>query len=159
MGEHDIRLHSQPSGPSYSEDWAAWLATQVELLKSRRYDELDHENLVDEVEGLSKSDFKAWLSAFRLVLLHMLKWDYQPEYRTRSWQGSINVQRLRILGELEDSPSYARRIEEATRRAYGQARAQASDETDLPLKTFPETCPYDWAAITAREHLLPGDDA
>ncbi len=159
MGEHDLKLHNGPPTPVYADDWAAWVERHVELLLQRRFDELDIENLADEVGSLARGNFKAWVSAIRLVLLHMLKWDYQPEYRTRSWQSSIAVQRVRIALEIEDNPSYVGRIEEAVAKAYRLARTQGSDETELYLKTFPETCPYDWAEITTREHLLPGDHA
>ena len=159
MGEHDLTLHNGPLVPAYADDWAAWVEAHVELLLQRRFDELDIEHLADEVGSLARSNFKAWVSAIRLVLLHMLKWDYQPDYRTRSWRSSIAVQRVRIALEIEDNPSYAGRIAEAVEKAYRQARVQACDETELYLKTFPETCPYDWVEITTREHPLPGDEA
>ncbi len=159
MGEHDVKLHSRSAAPGYGEDWAAWIDHHVELLLQRRFDEMDVENLADEVGSLSRSNFKAWVSAIRLVVLHMLKWDYQPEYRTRSWQTSINIQRKRIALEIGDNPSYRRRIEEAVEKAYGLARDEAAAETELYLKTFPVACPYDWTEITTRDHPLPGDDA
>ncbi len=88
-----------------------------------------------------------------------MKWDHQPDYRSRSWQGSITEHRVRIQQELEDSPSYRARTTEAIAKAYPLAAAAAVKQTRLPLKTFPAACPYDWAAITTRDHPLPGDDA
>ena len=158
MAETIQRLEAR-RGPAYAEDWAAWAGHQIELLKEQRLNELDVENLLDEVESLAARDFKAWVSAIRLVLMLMLKWDYQPDRRVRSWMVTIGRERHEIEDGIEISPSYSARKDEAIAKAYRRARTDAADETGLALKTFPETCPYDWAAITTREHLLPGDDA
>ncbi len=157
MADTAQRLDLPREGPAYAEDYAAWVEHQVELLHAQRFDELDLENLTDEVGSLARSDFRAWVAAIRQVILHMLKWDYQVPYRSRSWQGSILEHRARIDQDLVDSPSYRARTVEAVAKAYPLALAAAVKQTRLPLKTFPETCPYDWAEITTREHPLPGD--
>ena len=159
MAELAQRIDARRDAPVYEQDWAAWAGHQAELLKQRRFDEIDVENLLDEVESLAARDFKAWVSAIRLVLMHMLKWDHQPTHRARSWIATIARERTEIEDDLETSPSYSRRTDEAVARAYRGARRGAAAETGLPPKAFPETCPYDWTAITTREHLLPGDDA
>ena len=158
MAELAHRIDARRDAPTYDQDWAAWAGHQVEMLKQRRFDEVDVESLWDEVESLAKRDFKAWVSALRLVLMHMLKWDYQPGHRARSWIITIGRERHEIEDGLETSPSYAARTEEAVTKAYSRARRDAGDETGLPSETFPETCPYDWTAITTREHSLPGDE-
>ncbi len=150
--KHLIELRGTP--PGYAEDYAAWLQHQVALLQAGRYAELDKANLIDEVESLGRSDFKGFVSSIEVVLLHMLKWGYQPERRTRSWQSSIVEHRRRIEQELVDSPSYKSRVEDAARRAYAVAVARAAAETELPLPTFPDACPYDWSAIMTREQPL-----
>lgn len=159
MAELAQRIDARRDATAYEQDWAAWAAHQANLLKQRRFDELDVDNLLDEVESLAARDFKAWVSAIRLVLMHMLKWDYQPDRRTRGWFVTIVRERTEIEDGLEMSPSYARRTDEAIAKAYRGARREAAAETGLPPNTFPETCPYDWTAITTREHPLPGDDA
>ncbi|HZG09462.1 MAG TPA: DUF29 domain-containing protein [Allosphingosinicella sp.] len=150
--EHIIQLRG--TGPGYEEDYAAWVDHQVGLIKAGRWNEIDRDNLIDEVESLGLSVFKGFVSAIEVVLLHMLKWDFQPERRSRSWIASVDEHRLRAEQELEDSPSYKARIEEAVKRAYRVARLRAAGETDLPIKTFPAECPYDWAQIMEREHAL-----
>ncbi len=150
--DHLIALRSAPVG--YEQDYAAWLDRQIGLLRDRRFDELDLEHLMDEVGDLGLSAFKGFVSAIEIVLLHMLKWDHQPERRSRSWQNSIIEHRRRIARELLDSPSYAARVDDAVERAYDAAQPRAASQTDKPLATFPDTCPYDWHAITTREHPL-----
>ena len=140
-------------------DYAAWAQHQVLLLREHRTEELDFANLVDEVGSLARSDFKAWVSSIRQVILHMLKWDHLPKRRSRSWQGSIIEHRARIAQELADSPSYDSRIDEAVSKAYPLAVGAAVRQTGLAPASFPAACPYDWVSITTREHLLAGDDA
>lgn len=113
----------------------------------------------DEAWRLGSNIFDKYASALTIVLLHMLKWDHQPLRRSRSWVRSIVIHRLRMTDALASSPSFKSRQVEAVLRAYRVARSEAAKETDLQLKTFPETCPYNWTAITTREHQLPGDDA
>jgi Domain of unknown function DUF29 len=163
MGEHDIKLHGlaagQPSGPRYREDYAAWIAHQLVLLHERRVGEIDYDNLIDEVGDLGSNVWDKYVSALEIVLLHMLNWDFQPQLRSRSWQGSILEHRDRAIDVLADNPSFKSRQADAVARAFRYARTRAVRETQLPLKTFPEICPYDWDAILTRSHPLPGDDA
>lgn len=124
------------------------------MLKADRWSEVDKDNLIDEVESLGRSDFKGFVSAIEIVVAHMLKWDFQPGKRSPGWIASIDEHRARIGQELGDSPSYKSRIEEATGRAYRPARAIASRQTNLPIRTFPDACPYEWSEILDRPHSL-----
>ncbi len=154
MGEYDPSLYERRNYPAYLEDYGAWIAAQIELLRDGQFDELDIEHLLEEIEGLSRSDFDAFRSAIRIVLIHMLKWDIQTDYRSRSWAVSIDGHRERVRQRLEDSPSYRSRIDDAVMGAYRRARYDAAKETRLPLKNFPETCPFTFEEIMTREHHL-----
>ena len=131
------------------------MAAQAALLEQGQFGELDIINLVDEVESLGRSDFASFVSAIEIVLVHMLKWDHQPDKRTASWIASIAEHRRRIERYLRDSPSYRARLDEAVDRAFDVATARAAGETNLPIAAFPEQNPYDWDAITTRPHELP----
>lgn len=154
MAERKHITELRRAAPGYEADYAAWLDHQLGLLRSDRWSEVDKDNLIDEVEDLGRSAFKGFVSSIEIVIAHMLKWDFQPERRSRSWQGSIVEHRRRIEDELEDSPSYSARIEEAIARAYRTAAPLAVRETGLPLQTFPSTCPYSWDDLMNREHEL-----
>jgi hypothetical protein len=154
MAERKHITELRRAAPGYEADYAAWLDHQVGLLKAGRWSEVDKDNLIDEVESLGRSDFKSFVSAFEIVIAHMLKWDFQPERRSNSWIASIVEHRIRISQELEDSPSYTGRVEEALRRAWRPARARASIETDLPLRRLPTELPYSFDDIMNREHEL-----
>jgi predicted DNA-binding ribbon-helix-helix protein len=154
MGEYDPSLHERRNYPAYLEDYGAWILAQIELIRDGQFDELDIEHLLEEIEGLARSDFDAFKSAIRIVLIHMLKWDIQTDYRSRSWAVSIDGHRVRVAEALEESPSYKARIEEALAKAYRRARYDAAKETRLPLSSFPETCPFSFEEVMTRPHTF-----
>ena len=156
MAERDPQLRR--NRPSADEDYAAWIGHQVDALKQGRFDELDIEELAGEVDSLGKRDFKELRSALRVIILHMLKWDYQPERRDVSWRKSINAARRRVWGELESSPSFRSRIEEAISFAFPHAREQAWEETGVhKLQSEPQSCPYSFDDLMFRPHELAPD--
>ena len=158
MAEDDPKLPVGRNRPTVDDDFAAWISAQAEALKARRFDELDIEDLADEVESLAKRDFKKLRSALRVILQHMLKWDYQSERRSQSWRDSINNARERVWGELASSPSFRARVNEAVEQAYPLARAKAAAETGVyKLERELKTCPYSWDEIMLRPHELDPD--
>jgi Domain of unknown function DUF29 len=138
----------------YSTDYAGWVEQTVELLRQGRLNEVDLEVLIEEVEDLGKSQRQALKSNLRVLLMHLLKWQYQPERQSNSWRSTIREHRNRILDILEDSPSLRNVLAESLDQCYRQARLQAADETDLEIKVFPEQCPYVNAQIL-NEDFLP----
>jgi hypothetical protein len=134
----------------YERDPYAWSLEQASLLKSGRLDEIDAENIAEEILDVGRTEYRVLEGALRVLLMHMLKWDYQPERRSRSWQATIAVQRKHALRQLQENPSLTQRRDEAVQNAYQDARALASGETDIELARFPETCPYDWQEMTTR---------
>jgi Domain of unknown function DUF29 len=73
----------------YEQEYGRWLEEQVNLLRSRRFEELDVENLVEELEELNKSNERELESHLIVLIAHLLKWEYQPSLRCGSWRGSI----------------------------------------------------------------------
>lgn len=156
MGEPK-RIIEARAAAAYPHDFVEWLDAQVELLAEHRFDELDVDNLVDEVSALSKREFRSLQSAIRVIILHMLKWDYQPEMRSMGWRKSIRTQRAHVEAILADSPSLRRRTDEAIAGVYEQARRDAALETTVFLKNFPEACPYTFDEIMSRRHEFQAD--
>ena len=107
---------------------------------------------------MARRDFKKLRSHLRVILTHMLKWDYQLERRDVSWRRSINASRERVWGELASSPSFRPRVAEAIGQAFPLARLKAWEETGaFKLEHEPATCPYSWDEIMHRPHELPRD--
>jgi hypothetical protein len=107
---------------------------------------------------LGKSERKALASHLRNLLLHFLKWQFQPGRRGKSWRLSIDNARSEIFELLTEMPSLRRELNERIASEYGRARRTAEIETELDLATFPEECPYSRKQIVDPE-FYPGDEA
>lgn len=148
-------LASKQTRSSYEEDFFDWTSHQSESLRDRRVGDLDWDNLAEEVESLGRSQKLEIRSRLRVLLAHLLKWHFQPNRRSHSWQSTIGEQRVHITGIVEASPSLRRYPAETLAWAYTWARTKAQSETGLPLALFPEACPYEVDAVL-RDDFLPG---
>lgn len=126
----------------YDRDYYLWLSNTAKLLKEKEFTQLDLENLIEEIESLGKSEKRAISSNLIVVILHLLKWRYQPKKRSKSWKSSIREHRRRIQALLKDSPSLNNYLPEILTDCYLAAKKQASDETGLSVVAFPEGCPF-----------------
>ncbi len=136
----------------YEQDYGLWAEQMADLLATGRFSELDIENLVEEVRDLSKRERDRLLGSLRLIVHHLLKWDYQPQRRSRSWLVTIQRERNSIGFYLKDSPSLKRYLtEEWLESLYDNARLDAFKETGLE---FPEVCPYGIEEVLSRSVCL-----
>jgi len=132
----------------FEQDYSQWAEEMADLLAAGNFTELDIENLVEEVRDLSKRERDRLLSSLRLILHHLLKWDYQSHRRSRSWQNTIGREQNNIGLYLEDSPSLTRYLDgKSLEKIYRVARSDAMRETGLD---FPETCPYSIETVLNR---------
>src|SRR5215468_7022361 len=118
--ENDVGLApaETPARAEYMKDFYSWLMEQARFVRESRWNDIDRENLAEEIESLGREQFNKLESALRVLLMHMLKWDHQPNLRSRSWILSIEAQRLELDNVLSDNPGLKSRIVEATARAY-----------------------------------------
>ncbi len=126
----------------YDDDVYTWAMTQAGALRRRSANEIDWDNVAEEIESVGKSQSSELRARYAVLLLHLLKWAFQPAYRTRSWEASIRIQRRLIADHLLENSGLKSRRDELFGRAYVEARLSASGETDLPVETFPETNPF-----------------
>ena len=138
----------------YEEDLYSWVQEQVALLRAGRVNEIDAANIAEELSDVGSSEYDKLESALRVLLMHMIKWDQQPEFRTRSWVFSILEQRQRYAKVLRKNPGLKPRRGEALIDAYKSARRWAAEETNLSLGEFPDECPYSWDDILQRPFEL-----
>lgn len=131
-----------PRNDLYEADFYAWTQEQARLLRERRFDDLDLENLIDEVESVGTSDKRQIQSRLKVILAHLLKWKYQPGARSSAWRGTIREQRARLAGVVEDSPSLRSHPATVFELAYLSARLLASKETGIDFTLFPEKPPF-----------------
>ncbi|GEO97768.1 DUF29 domain-containing protein [Methylobacterium haplocladii] len=135
---------------AYDADLYTWVQEQVALLQAGNVGALDLHNIAEELSDVGRAQYNQLESALRVLLMHMLKWDRQPEHRTPSWIYAIREQRRRYERILALNPGLKSRLSEARDAAYPNARDWASDETHLTPDEFPPTCPYDWDDILGR---------
>jgi hypothetical protein len=138
-GEQDDRLMGNTL---YEQDFHAWTLQQAELLRSRQLDCADLDNIAEEIEDMGKSVRRELVSRLAVLLLHLLKWQFQPAFRSRSWQLTVKTQRRSLDRHLTDNPSLKSHLDKAMLDAYGDARIEAERETGLAAQTFPDTCPF-----------------
>src|SRR3978361_685922 len=91
-------------GRVYDADLYGWVEDQVALLKADEVGSIDASHITRELDDLGRSEFKKLVSAIHVVLQHLLKWDHQPERRSRSWVNTIDEHRERIVHQLNDNP-------------------------------------------------------
>jgi hypothetical protein len=132
----------EPMVGLYESDYSRWLFDNARLLREGRFAEADIANIVEELEDMGRSEYRAIESYMGILLMHLLKWEFQPQQRSNSWRGSIFNSRRAIIKRLKESPSLRVRLAEAVREAYPDARFNASNETGLPERIFPPECPF-----------------
>ncbi|HIK33351.1 MAG TPA: DUF29 domain-containing protein [Oscillatoriales cyanobacterium M59_W2019_021] len=142
----------------YEKDYLQWLETTIEKLRDRDYTHIDWEHLIEEIEDMGKSERRSLESNLIVVLLHLLKWQYQPESRSGSWEGSILEHRRSIRKALKDSPSLKPYLETIFSECYVEAVKQAKAETGLALETFPIQCSYQLVDVLDDTFLPESED-
>ncbi len=126
----------------YDKDYCLWLEETVQLLREGRLKDLDIPNLIEEISDMGISQRKAVKSNSRILLMHLLKWKYQPSKRSKSWKSSIIEHRKRIRDIFEDSPSIKVYFADNFDLCYEDAKELAAAETGLPIETFPNQCSW-----------------
>jgi len=145
------RIKTARNAP-YDEDFYVWAGRQAELLRGRRFDELDLDNLIEEVEGLADVKRSAVLNNARVIMEHLLKLQHSPAADPRKgWRASVVEHRARL--EVELTPRLRQILDEERPRIYGIARRAAEislrDHGEpAAADALPQTCPYALDQIT-----------
>jgi hypothetical protein len=129
----------------HDQDFYAWLEDTASLLRAGKWHDIDAITLAEELDAVRSQERREALRRLRRLMQHLLKWQYQPPRRQtgHSWRSTIQTQRAALADMLDESPSMARELATLLTKGYPLARQWASDETRLPLATFPATCPWD----------------
>ena len=143
----------QGAAQLYDRDFVRWTEEQASAMRDGRLEAMDLDNLAEEIESLGKRDRRRLKSRLTILIVHLLKWRWQPDHRSGSWESTIRTQRDDIQQLLDDSPSLRRDVAAFTRERYVMARRNAAAETGLPLDMFPENCPFAVDEILSEEWL------
>jgi hypothetical protein len=144
----------------YETDLYAWSQKQVELIRAEDFAEVDWHHLIEEIDSLGISQLNEVESRLIKLIMHLLKWQYQPEKRQRgrSWYVTITHQRVRLERTLGKTPTLRARLPEIIDDVYPSAVKLAAAETQLPRTTFPAQCPYSPAQILDDEFFPSHED-
>ncbi len=124
---------------SYDHDFYAWTQEQAQLLRTGKLQLIDIQHLAEEIEDMGRAEKRELESRLEVLLMHLLKWQFQPSKRSRSWKLTIKEQRLRLQKHLKQNLSLKASIAEVFDDAYQLAVVSAEKETGLDI--FPEICP------------------
>ena len=85
----------------YEEDFFVWAERQAALLRAGRFDELDLDNVIEEVEDLGGALKRSALNNARVVVEHLLKLQHSPAQDPRhSWEATVLEHRSRLEIDL-----------------------------------------------------------
>ena len=143
MGKHET-----PTLPLYEQDFVVWLDEQAAKLRARAHTELDWDNLAEEIESVSRRERREIEERLEVLISLLLKWEFQPGFRSHSWQSALSEQRSWIDGIIKTSPSLRGYPARILRRAYQAGLCKAVDQTGLKPSQFPSSPPF-----TARQAL------
>jgi hypothetical protein len=132
----------QPRKSLYDNDYHAWVEAQVSALERGDFAGLDLIHLADEVGDLGRSQKHKIRSNLNVVLVHLVKWKYQPDRRKPGWEVSIHEHRTRLLEDLSESPSLRVYPAEVLAKEYDLARRKAAVEMRKSLRALPQACPF-----------------
>ncbi len=146
------KIRAARPSPAYDADGYGWAMAQAELLRARRFDDVDWANVIEEIESVGKSERSSVESALRVVLMHQLKWEHQKMFRARSWANSIRTHLGHFDDRLSDNPGLKSQLSSILQRAYRDARSEAANETGIDIDLFPVD-PPSWDEIRAPREL------
>ena len=141
------------SNSLYERDFYAWANEQAALLRTGKLDSADIENIAEEIESMGRCEKSQLINRLTVLLLHLLKWRYQPSLRGNRWRLTIKDQRCRLRRNMHDNPRLRSQLDDAMVDAYALAQIRAERETGLAVETFPEACPFTFDQATSEDFL------
>ena len=147
-----ITKSTEPLAGLYDADETAWLDAMSELIGDGDHDALDYANLGEYLADMALRHRKKVESRSAILAAHVLKWIHQPDKRSQSWRGTIVTQRFKLTKLLE-SGALRRHAEAVLVQCYAEAVDMATEETGLPVNTFPSECLWTLDQLMSAEVL------
>lgn len=137
----------------YEQDYYLWLEAIAQLLRKGQLSELDVSNLLEEIEDMGRSEKRAVYSNLKILLMHLLKYKYQPEKCSTSWIATIVEYKQRLKKAFQESPSLQAYFTKVFLECYLDARELASAETGLAISNFPVEPPFRSEEVLNSDYL------
>jgi Domain of unknown function DUF29 len=135
------------SNTLYDQDFFAWANEQARLLRAGRLSEADIEHIAEEIESMGRSEKRELVNRLSVLLMHLLKWRFQPSAHGTSWRLTIEEQRDRLADHLLDNPSLKATLDASIASGYKLAVLGAARETGLDRAVFPAACPWSFEQV------------
>ena len=135
------------SNTLYDQDFYAWANEQARLLRAGKLSEADVEHIAEEIESMGRSEKRELVNRLSVLLMHLLKWHFQPSARGTSWRLTIEEQRDRLADHLADNPSLRATLDASIAAGYRLAILGAARETGLDREAFQAACPWSFELI------------
>ena len=126
----------------YDRDFHAWANEQAALLRAGRLADADIPNIAGEIESMGRGEKRELISRLTVLLVHVLKWKFQEQFRSAGWQRTIRVQRRQVMKNLDGNPSLKPQLPDCVSDAYQSAVYEAQQQTGLADGHFPEQNPW-----------------
>ena len=152
-GPQSLQYRCMAAAQLYDRDFFEWIHCNAPLLRAGRFDQADIEHIAEELEDMGKGERRGLESRVEVLLLHLLKWQLQPNRRSAGWRNTIKLQRMRIARRLKESPSLKPVLSANLAEAYQAGRLMALRETGLLEASFPSSCPFTLAQLLDSEFL------
>ncbi|MDJ0660202.1 MAG: DUF29 domain-containing protein [Crocosphaera sp.] len=126
----------------YKIDDYQWLEETVKLLKNKQFNDLDLDNLIEELEDLSKENKNAVASLLDQIIRHLLLlqyWREEQEYNANHWQGEIYTFRVQLKRKL--TTNLQNYLEAELNNIYQDALGFVKIKTENKIQ-FPSECLY-----------------
>ena len=127
---------------AYEDDYVGWAEQQADLLRARQVDQLDIEQLIMELDDIVRNHRRELTSRLRILIMHLLKCEFQPDRKSSSWVATLATQRAEIELLLDQNPCMKPQVADAAQHAYPIAVRVAAKETGLSRRLFPAALPY-----------------
>ena len=137
----------------YDRDFYAWANEQASLLRAGKFTEADIPNIAEEIESMGRGEKRELVNRLAVLLLHLLKWKYQPMRQSKSWQLTVKEQRLRLRSHLKDNPSLKPHLDDALAEAFEIGLVKVQAETGFETGSFPVVCPWPPAKVLEQDWL------
>jgi len=83
------------------------------------------------IDALSRSEKRALRSQLTRLMMHIIKWQIQPNRRSRTWQSTISSARIEIEEILEEEPHLKPQVPQLWDKCFKAACRIAKDETGI----------------------------
>jgi len=131
----------------YDLDFYGWTQKQADLIRAGKISGLDLGNILEEIETMGRSEKRSLKNRLAVLLMHLLKWQYQPSFQGKSWALTIQEQRIQVRDIIQDSPSLKSVLAQTIENAWEEAKIKAERETGIDQKIFPVQCPWSFAQM------------